>query len=211
MKWPLAFAAVFVTIGPAVAQEAGSRPSLVDGLNLAIEEQSGKAGIISTTPAKTEDYYRLVVGEAPEWGVVIKDVRSDLVVDAFGQVNYVIEDNGSLVVPGFEPPAGTYLELVPAREWQMLAATLTTVEELDPTVAPLTGLPSIVEKATDYLAQEMCSTRSRPSSITLVLMVGASGNILFAEASTDAGSEVTWDLAGDVCPRYGIEPAPQQP
>jgi hypothetical protein len=207
MKCVVALAIALALTAPIAAQPV--EPSLADDLNEAIQ---------ANQPAETAEDERLsgMIGgkvvksialpgqglSAPEWGVIVKDLKNGSVIDAFGQVRYEITANGQVTVPGFEPPEGTYLELVPTQEWQSVAAALTTTDQLDPTVAPLTGLPSIVQKATDYLAEQMCLTKSRPSSITLVLMVGASGNILFAEASTDAGSEVTWDLAGDVCPRY---------
>lgn len=189
MKW-LTILAVIPFSTPVVGQESIDVPALVEGLN---EHVGGWTDYTTDT-------------DPPEWGVAIKNSRGET-VDLFGQVPYSINPTGGVTIPGFRPPPDTYLELVPAREYALTALALATAEDVDPTFGPITAIPSVVEKATDYLANSLCAMKGRPSSITLTIMVGASGSIFFAEASTEAGSEVMWDFASDVCPRYGYSSA----
>jgi hypothetical protein len=204
----LSIATICLLTLPVLAQEQSAVPEIVQDLNDAVNPRA--SGSVSST-------YRNMIHDGgmsnqapPQWGIAVKN-QAGATVDVFGQVPYAVKDDGSLLVPGFEPPPNTYLELVPSKEWTSIAAAMmTSAEEVDETFAPITALPEVVGKATDFLAERLCTIKARPSSITLVLMVGASGNILFAEASTDAGSEVTWDLAGDVCARYGFTSGPAQ-
>lgn len=172
---------------PATSQEVDTNP-LIEGLNRHLSE-SAYSGLVTAEYAMP-----------PEWGIAIKGPSGEF-LDVFGQVPYEISAQGEIFVPGYTPPQNSQLELVPAGEWTKVMAAVTS-ENVDPAFAPITNLPQIVGDATDYLAGELCAMKGRPSSITLILMIGASGNIFFAEASTDAGSEVTWDFANDVCRRY---------
>lgn len=179
---------------PAAAQETPTSTDIIKGLNDALRE--GQAEGVMATPLSNV--------EIPQWGVVVKD-RSGQTLDVFGQVPYDVRADGTIQVPGYHPPVGVSLELIPQREWALTSYTVVaSAGDVDPSFAPITKIPGAVESATDYLATSLCSMKGRPSQITLSLVVSATGGILFAEASAEAGSEVMWDFANDVCPRYGF-------
>lgn len=176
-----------------MAQETPSNRDLIDGLNRALQAEQ-----IGTSPEPM-----LLNGALePQWGIVVENSEGE-VVDVFGQVPYSVR-SGQVQVPGYDPPPGANLRVVPQHQLRETSIVLASAEDLDPDFAPITKLPGAVETATDYLATELCSAKGRPTQITLSLVVSASGNILFAQAGVEAGSEVMWDFPTDVCPRYGF-------
>lgn len=169
---------------PALSQDA----SMIDRLNASIRE------------ASVDQKSALGLVHLPEWGVAVKD-QSGEVVDLFGQVQYDVTPAGNVVVPGYVAPMNTKLEVVSQNEW----AQITTSGQLQPQYKPLADLPGAVGKATEFLANEFCGKKNRPSIISLSLVAGVEGTIYFATAKTEVGSNVTWEFREDICPRYGLE------
>lgn len=161
---------------------------MIDRLNDAIHQQ--QVGDKTTTPMTA----------LPEWGVVVK-AQDGSVVDVFGQVPYDVTPAGQVEVPGYQPPPNATLEVVPQKTW----AELASAEDLDDNFRPLSSLPGAVGTASDFLANEFCGKRNRPTSISLNLVAGVSGTIYFATANTEIGSNVEWEFREDLCPRYGLE------
>ena len=180
---PLSMIMMVAVSAPALSQDA----SMIDRLNASIREVS-----VGQKSALGLDHL-------PEWGVAVKDPSGE-VVDLFGQVQYDVTPAGNVVVPGYVAPMNTQLEVVSQNEWAKLSTG-----QLQPQYKPLTDLPGAVGKATDFLANEFCGKKNRPSIISLSLVAGVEGTIYFATAKTEVGSNVTWEFREDICPRYGLE------
>lgn len=215
MRSLLVGAALLICV-PAQAQEPTGSESLIERLNEAVgdAQSAGPAeqGPVIPLPTEPEDRAQPapMVGPAelgslrapahtnlPNWGVVVRDQSGDI-VDVFGQIEYEVTSDGMVKVPGYTPPPGTSLEVVPT------VALSVASEDLDSRFQPLSAIPGAVQVATEFLAQELCAKMGRPTGITLSLVVTASGSIGIVSGSTQAGSSVNWDFQ-DVCGRYGLE------
>lgn len=194
MKHVFLIAGLLLT-ATAQAQEPKGQESLVDGLNKHLQSSQ-------QAPVVTEKFGGKESAPLPNWGIVVKG-KDGKVLDVFGQVDYNVTTAGMVSVPGYKPPSGSTLQIVPQAQY-ISAMKQTAGEGLSPMFQPLTAIPSVVTKATDYLANELCGRKGRPSTMNLSIVVSASGSILFATAGTEAGSEVGWEF-GDVCKRYALE------
>lgn len=194
MKQVFLIAGLLIT-ATAQAQEPKEQESLVEGLNKHLQSSHQK-------PVVTEKLGGQQSAPLPNWGVVVKG-KDGKVLDVFGQVDYNVTNAGMVSVPGYKPPSGSTLQIVPQAQY-ISAMKQTASEGLNPMFQPLTAIPSVVTKATDYLANELCGRKGRPSTMNLSIVVSASGSIFFATAGTEAGSEVGWEF-GDVCKRYALE------
>ncbi|WGJ07493.1 hypothetical protein [Brucella intermedia] len=192
MKQVFLIAGLLITV---TAQAQEGEKSLVDGLNKHLQSSQ-------QVPAITEKLGGRQSAPLPNWGIVVKG-KDGKVLDVFGQVDYNVTNAGMVSVPGYKPPSGSTLQIVPQAQY-ISAMKQTASEGLNPMFQPLTAIPSVVTKATDYLANELCGRKGRPSTMNLSIVVSASGSIFFATAGTEAGSEVGWEF-GDVCKRYALE------
>lgn len=192
MKQVFLIAGLLITV---TAQAQEGEKSLVDGLNKHLQSSQ-------QVPAITEKLGGQQSAPLPNWGIVVKG-KDGKVLDVFGQVDYNVTNAGMVSVPGYKPPSGSTLQIVPQAQY-ISAMKQTASEGLNPMFQPLTAIPSVVTKATDYLANELCGRKGRPSTMNLSIVVSASGSIFFATAGTEAGSEVGWEF-GDVCKRYALE------
>lgn len=120
--------AVLLISVPAQAQEPPDAESLIEGLNDAIRagEQpqqlpgdqgddapvvplpSEPAGPSVALPADSAPSKQLLPVELPNWAIVVRDQRGE-VVDLFGQINYAVTASGEVEVPGYDSPPGTRL------------------------------------------------------------------------------------------------------
>nr|DAF66374.1 MAG TPA: hypothetical protein [Caudoviricetes sp.] len=194
MKNVFLIAGLLIT-ATAQAQEPKGQESLVDGLNKHLQSSQ-------QAPAAIEKFGGQESAPLPNWGIVVKG-KDGKVLDVFGQVDYNVTNAGMVSVPGYKPPSGSTLQIVPQAQY-ISAMKQTAGEGLSPMFQPLTAIPSVVTKATDYLANELCGRKGRPTTMNLSIVVSASGSIFFATAGTEAGSEVGWEF-GDVCKRYALE------
>jgi len=176
---------------PAVAQEMQKNWYTLDGLNAALE--NGKSVAAPTISLITKDI--------PDWGILVKD-REGKIIETFGQIDYSVSADGTILVPGYDQPEGTSVELASQQVWLEAAAKTEVAPILDRRFAPIEAIPTAVGTATEYLANKLCGMKGRPTEISLSLVVGASGGIFFAEVNTEAGSQVTWNFPDDVCPRF---------
>lgn len=177
--------------------------SLIEELNKTIQQQNQDDSRWQDLSTVRDSKAAIARKQAtlPSWGVVVRKNTGEL-LDVFGQVNYEITQTGHVEVPGYEAPPGSKLEVVPQSEY--LSAVQSAGAALDPIFRPLSAIPDAVIGATDFLANRLCARKGRPSSMTLSLVVSASGSIFWATVGTEAGSEISWDLQ-DVCSRYGLE------
>ncbi|GAA5540438.1 hypothetical protein [Brucella sp. NBRC 113783] len=193
------FIAGLLIAATAQAGELKGQGNLVDGLNRHLQSAQQAPAAIDRPQEIVSDP---TGAPLPNWGIVVKG-KDGKVLDVFGQVDYNVTNAGMVSVPGYKPPSGSTLQIVPQAQY-ISAMKQTAGEGLSPMFQPLTAIPSVVTKATDYLANELCGRKGRPSTMNLSIVVSASGSILFATAGTEAGSEVGWEF-GDVCKRYALE------
>src|SRR5690554_6161496 len=163
---------LFITLAvnvpaPALSQDA----STIERLNAAIREANA-----SQNPS-------LELGQLPAWGVAVKDQRGE-VVDLFGQVQYDVTPAGNVVVPGYVAPVNAKLEVVPQNELANLLASGKLQPQLQAQYKPLADLPGAVGIATEFLANEFCGKKNRPSAVSLSLVAGAGGTLFFATATS---------------------------
>lgn len=154
-------------------------------------------GFYSTIDAVEYNYI-----QPPDYGLILRDEEGNA-MKTFGAVPYTTDTEGTIFVTGYEKPKGSTFQLVSQQEW-IEATERLAAEMRSQFMKPIEMLPDIVTFATDYLAGRLCGNPSRPSTITLVLSVSATGGVVFMTAGTEAGSEVSWNFA-DVCVRQGLE------
>lgn len=201
MRVCITILALFAFAGGAAAQNAPDMESLAQSIN----ERLG----VPKTSAKSDLGWSALTGEGtesellslPQWGVAVKN-RAGEIIDWFGQVEYAVSQGGELKLPGYTPPQGASLELIPASEYSALQKVSMN---FGAALAPITEFPGAVAEAADVIASELCSSRGRPTEISLSLAVGAGGSIFVVEANTEASSQVTWNLPDDLCPNYSTD------
>jgi len=124
-----------------------------------------------------------------DFAVVAMDSKGEP-VDIFGSSTPFKEADGIFLVPGYTLPKGGSFKTVGAAGWN--EAALQLVARNNTTSVPNESISKAVDtisSATDYIAKELCSKRSRPTK--LVLNLNAGFELVF---SASTGSEVEWDL-----------------
>ena len=124
-----------------------------------------------------------------DFAIVAMDAKGEP-VDIFGATTPFKEAGEGIFVPGYTLPKGGSFKTVGAAGWNDVALKLVTRNNtISVPNESISKAVDTISSATDYIAQELCSKKSRPTK--LVLNLNAGFELVF---STSTGSEVEWDL-----------------
>jgi hypothetical protein len=174
------------------AQEAFEMNKFVVDLNNAIKtEIKGVTvkGIVMNPNLASQEWLKAMAKTPQDYAVVAMDAE-DRPFEIFGASTPLVRDAGTISVPGYQLPQGGRYQIVGAAGWAKAATAIATQRNIMQAINPsIRKAITTISSATDFIAQELCSKRSRPTK--LVLNLNAGFELVF-NAST--GSEVEWDL-----------------
>jgi hypothetical protein len=129
-----------------------------------------------------------------EFGIVVKDASGKPYDVLSSAAPYRVSED-RIYVPGYALPPGGSFEFVGAAKWQEALKTIAYAESppVDPSVQRAIGA---IGSATDYVADNLCPYKSRPTKVVHNLTAGF--QLVF---NAQTGSQVEWDLEV-VCSRY---------
>lgn len=137
----------------------------------------------------SQEWLKAISNSPQDYAVVATDAQGKA-VELFGSSTPFEKKGGIISVPGYNLPKGGKYVTVGAAGWAKAASDIAAQSKAIPTVnSSIRKAITTISSATDYIAKELCSKRSRPTK--LVLNLNAGFELVF-NAST--GSEVEWDL-----------------
>ncbi|MEW8201042.1 MAG: hypothetical protein AB2697_19835 [Candidatus Thiodiazotropha endolucinida] len=174
------------------AQETFEMNSFIEDLNNAIKADINGVtvkGVIEIPSISNQEWLKAVAGTPQDYAVVAVDERGKP-IELFGSSTPFEKQAGNISVPGYRLPQGGSYVTVGAAGWAKAASEIAAQNRALPAInLSIRKAITTISSATDYIAKELCSKRSRPTK--LVLNLNAGFELVF-NAST--GSEVEWDL-----------------
>lgn len=173
------------------AQETFEMKKFVTNLNNAIKTDIKGVTVkgIVINPNVNQEWLKAITKTPQDYAVVAMDAE-ERPIEIFGASTPFVKYAGTISVPGYQLPQGGRYQIVGAAGWAKAAIDIATQSNIAPTVnTSIRKAITTISNATDFIALELCSKRSRPTK--LVLNLNAGFELVF-NAST--GSEVEWDL-----------------
>lgn len=189
---------LFLFSGNSYAQENINMDKFISDLNRAIKYKN-KGVTVKKAPnaaISNQAWVEAITKTPQDFAIVAIDAKGNP-VEMFGASTPYETTNGAISVPGYALPRGGSYKLVGAAGWAKTASEIAEKKSTAP--IPSSSIKKAVgtiARATDYIAQELCTKRSRPTKLTLNINAGF--ELVF---NTSTGSEVEWDLEV-VCRRY---------
>ncbi|TOE67006.1 hypothetical protein CGJ44_11155, partial [Vibrio parahaemolyticus] len=125
-----------------------------------------------------------------DFGIVVKD-QDGKAIEVFGESTPFERQGQGIYIPGYDIPKNANYELVGSAGWTKAVSEIATNVQIakKPSNNSIVKAVDVITDATDYIAEQLCAKRSRPTKLTLYLDAGF--ELVFSASS---GSKIEWDL-----------------
>lgn len=176
----------------AYAQDEFKPEQFIKELNKAIKSEHNGVSV-KGFPLLIESTNRLwaetAIQRPQDFGIVVLDTNGEA-IEVFGESTPFEQSGEDIVIPGYTIPDGAKYQLVGSSAWNGAVSQIAAKSAAKkPSNKSIIKAINVITDATDYIAQQLCAKKSRPTKLTLNLNAGF--ELVF---NVSTGSEVEWDL-----------------
>lgn len=177
----------------ALAEDKFDSDLFVKKLNQAIKEKHlgvHVEGFPFPEDASLKYWNENLTTKPQDFGIVVKD-QDGKAIEVFGESTPFERQGQGIYIPGYEIPKNANYELVGSAGWTKAVSEIATNVQIakKPSNNSIVKAVDVITDATDYIAEQLCAKRSRPTKLTLYLDAGF--ELVFSASS---GSKIEWDL-----------------